>query len=296
MGNKNKKKSLFIKVSGDSRTANFETSNLFRHESVSQKSPIDIYLEKNKSFLVKLGNLERGKHISPEKDGELYNLFLLGMVSNVESFFRHLFRKLILIDPSSYEQCLEQNLTYAAALHHEQGLLPEALLEQCTFTSLENIKTSAKSFLDISINKGSVEQKELVGGLADFEQLCHLRHCIVHRGGLLGSKNAVKLGISKHKNFFEKPIFLDLDFLQEANAICLNSVKNFNNFTFNQVIQRYVEINKQHITWNYVRDKKWFKPYFELFDSSLLNQELVNRGGIHYTSKSAYDELRSHHN
>ncbi|EJI1393183.1 hypothetical protein HJ101_17840 [Vibrio parahaemolyticus] len=290
-----KKNPLFIKVSGEPRAARLDTSTLFKQDDTNQLSPIDTYIERSKALFVKLGNLEREGHIKADDDRELYNLFLLGMVSNVESYFRHLFRELILFDAISYGQCLEQQLTYAAAMHHDQKLLPEALLEQCTFISFDNIKSTTKSFLDLTINKGSADHKELVESLFEFEQLCQLRHCIVHRAGLLGSKNAIKLGIDKHKGFFEKPIFLDLNFLQESNVICMNSVKNFNNFIFNSILKRYVDNNKSSIAWNYNIDRKWFKKYFELFDSPLLNDELRNRGAKYYTHKDAYNELKNYH-
>ncbi|TOO49575.1 hypothetical protein, partial [Vibrio parahaemolyticus] len=118
---------------------------------------------------------------------------------------------------------------------------------------------------------------------------------IVHRAGLLGSKNAIKLGIDQHKSFFEKPIYLDLSFLQASNSICLNCVRNYNNFIFNSVLTRYVDANKGNITWNYNIDRKWFKKYYDQFNSEELNLEAQNRGVNHYSAKVAYDELRDHY-
>lgn len=298
MANKTKKAPLFIKVSGEPRTVRLEsldTTSLFKQEDVEKLSPIDIYTKRNKALMVKLGMLDREGHIDSINDRDLYNFFLLGMVSNVESYFRHLIRELILFDSVSYKHCLEQPLTYAAAIHHKTELLPEALLEQCTFISLDNIKNTTKSFLDITINKQGADQKELIECISSFEQLCHLRHCIVHRAGLLGSRNAVKLGLERHKGFFEKPIFLDLNFLQESNAISLNCVKNYNNFIFNSIVKRYIENNKSNIYWNYNKDKKWFSKYYQLFNSDLLNAESAARGNPHYNSKKAYDELRDYY-
>lgn len=294
MSKKQKKSNLNIKVSGESPTVQLNTSGLFRTHSVQNESPIDIYIKRNKALLVKLGSLDRDGHIDASTDSHLYNLFLLGMVSNVESFFRCLLRELILIDKISYEQCLEQQLTYAAAMHHNAKLLPEALLEQCTFISLKNIRDTTKSYLNIAITDSPLH-KELVECIRSFEQLCQIRHCIVHRAGLLGSKNAIKLGIEQHKSFFEKPIYLDLNFLQESNAICLNCVRNYNNFIFNSVLARYVESNKSNIAWNYNIDRKWFKQYYDQFNSEELNLDAQKRGAKHYSAKVAYDELREHY-
>lgn len=289
-----KKADLNIKVSGESPTVQLDTSGLFRTHPIQNESPIDIYIKRNKALLVKLGSLDRGGHIDASNDSDLYNLFLLGMVSNVESFFRCLLRELILIDSISYEQCLEQQLTYAAAMHHNANLLPEALLEQCTFISLKNIKDTTKNYLNIAITD-SPRHKELVECIKSFEQLCQIRHCIVHRAGLLGSKNAIKLGIEQHKSYFEKPINLNLAFLQESNAISLNCVRNYNNFIFNTVLTRYVEANKSDIAWNYNIDRRWFKKYYDLFNSEELNNDAQARGTKYYSAKVAYDELRDHY-
>ncbi|EPC0820722.1 TPA: hypothetical protein ACSXJP_003419 [Escherichia coli] len=292
-----KKAPFFIKVCGDSPVVTLNTVNLFGVEQLTEGSPIDNYIKKNKSLLVKIGDLERHKllDISKKEDRDIYNLFLLGFISNVESFIRRVIRETILLDTFAYAQCLEQQLTYAAAIHHKSKLLPEALLENCTFINLDNIQKTTKSYLDININKQASEQKELIECLTMFEQLCQLRHCIVHRAGLLGSKNAVKLGIEKHKEFFEKPIELDYYFLQDSSAICLNCVRTYNNFLFNELIKRYVMNKKSEICWNYNSDKKWFVPYYKLFISEEINNDFIVHGKEPHTAKSVYDELRNYY-
>lgn len=292
-----KKPPLFIKVCGDSPAATLNTANLFGSDQQAEESPIDVYIKKNKSLLIKIGKLERGGllNISNKDDRDIYNLFLLGFISNVESYIRRVIRETILLDSFAYEQCLEQQLTYAAAIHHNSELLPEALLENCTFINLENISKTTKTYLDITINKQAADQKELIECLNMFEQLCQLRHCIVHRAGLLGSKNAVKLGIDKHRTFFEKPISLDYSFLQESSSICLNCVRTYNNFLFNELVKRYITNNKSNLSWNFTSDRKWFSHYFKIFISREINNEFVVNGKEPYTAKKAYDELRSYY-
>lgn len=260
MASKSKKTLPYFKVNGNTISVQLDTSTLFNNSQELTASPIDIYINRNKYFLMKLGQIERGGIITnhDSNDIDIYNLFLLGLVSNVESYFRRVIREIILADQISYDKCLEQSLTYAAAIHHTNELLPEALLEHCSFISFENIKSTVNTFTGLSFGGQSIEQTEVRESIFLFEQLCQLRHCIVHRAGLLGSKNAIKLGLDTHKSFFEKPICLDLNFLQEASTICLNCVKSFNTFAFNTLINRYIEKNKQNIIWNYTTDKKWF--------------------------------------
>lgn len=294
-----KQSTLFIKINGDTRSTVFNTDKLFADHDEDKFSPIDIYIRKNKSFLIKLGDIERAKilDISNPDDRDIYNLFLLGFVSNVESYFRRIIRRTILIDNIALKNCLEQQLTYAAAIHHNSNLLPEALLENCSFISQDNIKKTVNSFLGIAINtseKVSGSQKDLSNCLEMFDQLCHLRHCIVHRAGLLGSKNAIKLGIDSHKNFFEKPIALDVSFLQIASSVCLNCIKAFNSFAFNELVNRYIKENSE-ISWNYTKDKKWFNRYFNLFNSEELNNEAKKAGFDTYDVKKAYNAFKDHY-
>jgi len=292
-----KKSPFYLKINGTSRSSVLDTTNLFGDSEESGLSPIDIYIKKNRSYLMKIGALEAANLIdmNNEDDRDIYNLFLLGFVSNVESYFRRVIRHSILIDKRSLNTCLEHQLTYAAALHHNEKLLPEALLEHCSFTSYDNIKVTVNTFLGLGINKQSAEQLELIKCLQEFEQLCHLRHCIVHRAGLLGSKNALKLGLDRHKDFFEKPIVLNATFLQEASTICLNCVKSFNNFAFNSFVVRYVNENSSEIDWKFNVDRKWFSKYFNLFNSIYLNEELISTNVEIYDVKQAYNKLRDYY-
>jgi hypothetical protein len=284
----------FIKISGNASKTIFNTENLFNITSESKKSPIDTYVGRNRSLLIKLGEFERADllNINNEEDRHIYNLFLLGFVSNVESYFRSIIREIINIDPLAYKACLEEQVTYAAAIHHNNKLLPEALLEHCSFISKENISNSIKNFTGLSLNKQDINTTEVYSNLDLFEQLCQLRHCIVHRAGLLGSKNAIKLGIDSHKTFFEKPITLNTPFLQESNLICLNSVRTSNNLLFNMLIRRYIKEFTDNVTWNYIKDGKWFKPYFNLFYSNILSTDLAQSGGTKISCFDAYKQFR----
>lgn len=297
MANNSRSPLSYFKVNGNTISVQLNTTTLFNHSPDMTASPIDVYINRNKKFITKLGQIERDSIITNHNpdDIDIYNLFLLGLVSNVESYFRSIIREIILIDHIAYNKCLEQSLTYAAALHHTNALLPEALLEHCTFISCENIKSTVSTFTGLSYGGQSTEQVELRNCILMFEQLCQLRHCIVHRAGLLGSKNAIKLGLDTHKSFFEKPICLDLNFLQEASRICLNCVKSFNTFAFNALINRYINDKKREIMWNYTTDKKWFNKYFKLFNSEEINTDLEAQGENVYTAKQIYDSLRNHY-
>jgi len=294
MTKKSKPEPCFVTINGDSKSASLVTENLFMETPHKPtKSPIDIFVNRNKALMTKLGELERANILDDTSDDDrhIYNLFLLGFVSNVESYFRSIIREIIIIDSAAFIECLEEPLAYAAAVHHKLELLPEALLEHCTFISAKNITDSIKNFVGISLCTQETRVKEVTECLCLFEQLCQLRHCIVHRAGLLGSKNAIKLGFDQHKNFFEKPIVLDLNFLQNSSVICLNSVRTTNSLLFNKLVHRYIETHDS-VCWDYRKDSKWFKKYFNLFSSISLNTEMSNSGQGVISCLEAYNKFR----
>lgn len=287
-----KKRKSFIQISGKSSTVNLDTLGLFGGENENGESPIDAFVTRNRRLMVKLGEFERAGLLNPNADSHIYNLFLLGFVSNVESYFRSIIRSSILLDPLCYQACLEQQLTYAAAVHHKIEFLPEALLENCTFISLTNITKTISSYLGIPFPKQDTDLLQLVKEIEMFEQLCELRNCIVHRAGLLGSKNAIKLGIDYHKNYFEKQIVLNNSFLQESSVVCLNAVRGFNNFLFNSLINRLIS-DTDNFSWDYRRDKVFFSKYYKLFFSTKLNDEMLSQGDESFSAIEAYKKFKS---
>lgn len=286
---------VFLKINGNSSAVQVDTSGLFRAIPARSESPIDNFVKRNRALIIKVGELISAGLLNDgdEDDSYIFNLFLLGFISNVESYFRAIIRETINVDLSSYNTCLSETLTFAAAVHHGRELLPEALLETTTFISKKNITDAVKNYLGISLHPNDANTLEVKNCLEGFESLCQLRHCIVHRAGLLGSQNAVKLGIEFHKNYFEHPITLDRTFLQSAGAVCLNAVRTSNNLLFNRLIERVVMENTQQISWRFPSDRVWFNRYFELYRSELLDQEIISAGNQPLSSFQAYDLFRT---
>lgn len=241
-----------------STAINLNTKNLFNEAYVHPEiSAIDTFLQKTKS----LNTLISDSQNIPD---QLTNLIVLGYVSAVESYFREIIRKLILNDSKSYECCADKIITFGAATSHESEMLPEALLENFQFISKSNIKNCIEKFLGL---KGKIPG-EVSDTLDEFEKVCHLRHCIVHRFGHLGSHNAIFLGLAEHKKYLEKPILIDFNNLQQIILICNNTVKVFNNYLFQAIISRTTRDNCKIWEWDYRKDRKKFEKIYKLFYST----------------------------
>lgn len=238
----------------------------------SEQSAIDDFNEKRRSLYVLIKPYE---HDIINLPNELSKMIFLGCISAVESYFRKLLRSLVNIDASTKTNCEELNIKYGAVLYHDIDMMPESLLEEYSFTNGENITNSINSVVGITFDK---QERELSKVLSDYSDICQLRHCIVHRFGLLGSYNAMKLGISKHKTVIEKPVKISFDQLNLMVGICDSLVKTINSFMFCEIITRTFIKKTVQWTGDYRHDKKIFIQYYKVFADSALD----NSGKIVY--------------
>jgi len=226
----------------------------------------------------------------------LANLIVLGHISAVESYFREMFRKVILIDTVAQQACREKMVTYGAAVIHKREALPDAMLESITFSGSKNITESLKEYLGIN----SAFPSGFTQALKEYSKVCHLRHCIVHRFGKLGVNNAMRLDWEQHKSQIDKPIKIDFSALQEVSQICSNIVKEVNNFVWNMVMMRQItEIDgnvfkKKNVVewkWKWVKDRIKFKKYFDIFYSTLASPAVSDIKMAYVNYKDKYNTL-----
>ena len=269
-------------VSGARSASSIKSMTFFDGEyNEPEKAPIDLFQEKKMSNMKLLGAHLRNPGTEDyiplatadsQEWKQLSSLVILGLVSSVESYFRCLIRRLLNIDEHSRKFSYSSMLTYGAALHHNKILLPEALLENASFTSISNIIKSINGFLDINLG-GYAKFPSLNSALSDFELICHLRHCVVHRSGLLGSNNALALGLDEYSALLEKPLSINFVTIQEIALVCDNLVKEINDKLFHEILSRTVK--EYDWTGDLRSDKPFFKKYFDLF-SSMQNNTVDN--------------------
>ncbi len=222
---------------------------------VSHKEPLGSPIDE---FLTRLEEINK---LSPLPDG--FNpyqgqLILLGAIAAVESFIRTIFRKIIVHDPMARRSVHEREVTYGAALHLSEDLLPEALLEKISFVGEKSIVGALRDLLGV---KGNIPA-DLKLAIDQYVRVCQLRHCAVHRFGKLGVNNAIALGLDEHKDLLEKPLKYDYETLQNSIAIATGFVKTMNNFLFNEIISR---VPPTVWTGVYTSDKSTFRIYYNLF-------------------------------
>lgn len=244
-----------------------DTSSLFDASYVDSKaSPVDQFLENCLALNRQWSSLAPTEDVVPE----LGRLILVGYVSAVEGYMRSLIRKLIHLDPYTRDICASFQLSFAAALHHERDMLPDALLEETSFSTQKVIGSSLIKFVGV---------KQLSAGttklLDEFDQILHLRHCCTHRFGKLGAKNATALGLGVHGSLLEKPVRLSKTALEDIADLTFSMVKSINNDVFKSVLDRAATTKLPGAsalgigwTWNKSRDRKAFKTYYDVFCST----------------------------
>ncbi|CAN5732505.1 hypothetical protein BH11PSE13_BH11PSE13_40570 [soil metagenome] len=177
------------------------TVELFDCAYVEQStSAIDIYIENCKEInILWAGRVE----ISPE----FGRLLLLGYVSAIESFFRTVLRSIINTDAKARADSHSLLIPFGAVLYHDSSTIAEALLEGYSFSGEKDIKAALVKFLGVSNVSESLKPL-----FSEYEKICQLRHCCVHRFGKLGTQNGIALGgLEWHSEALEKPLCLTLD-------------------------------------------------------------------------------------
>ncbi len=255
-----------------------DTENWFdRSYSITSQSPIDEY----RSNLAQINILYLGAESRNEYTSVLGSLVYLGMVSAAEGYFRALLRRLILIDSACKHNASSRTLTYGAAVHHELDLLPEALLEGVSLASTKNVAGELKALCNISqMGSGSVPVA-LQQLFENFEAICQVRHCGIHRFGKLGSQQALRLGMDKHKPLLEKPLALTVAQLQDIAEALEALIRAVNSYCFADILKRTYtagptgrekdKLYKEAWQLDWTLDELRFNEYYDIFAS---------RGGV----------------
>lgn len=219
----------------------------------------------------------------PNTNPTLLNLILLGYISSVEAYFRKLLRDLINIDHISKKNCELHSINFGATYYQTKELYPEALMEGSNFIRSDAIINECKKLLGINLQIQKSSSLDIA--MKDFDHLCQLRHCIVHRFGKIGVNNIIKLGLHSedYGSCIEKPISMNFNSIQKASKVTVNLVREINHELWSQVMNRLVD--PPFWVWDFRTDKSNFRSYLSIFYESSI-------GSIDTNIKNIYDNYR----
>lgn len=247
-----------MKIVREQAIRQINTVDFFEGRSTSDElSPIDEFID----AVLRINGVCTDPINMPN---ELGHLMILGYVSAVESFLRSLIRQVVNADPASRAASQRQTVSFAAATHHEVNVLPEALIERVTFTGSRPIHEALITYL--GLKKGHTE-RAITGFCSEYDKVCQLRHCIVHRFGKFGSQNALALGFRSHQSHLEQTIQVPYSKTQEVADVCDNTVRGINNFCYEEILRRSHEDKWVEWTSDLRKDRAQFSRYYSVFSS-----------------------------
>jgi hypothetical protein len=242
-------------------------------------SPIDRFIENSNRLSVIYANSPFRESFTPE----LGAVLLLGHVSAVESYLRGVVRGLVHVDEHTEFLASPKELTYFAASHHARELLPEALLESISFSNASTVSFTLKEFCGITGMGNGNFPKELKPVFDKYSDICQLRHCCVHRFGLLGASNAHKLGLPKGSPQIEMALSLTVDMLEDISSILQKFVLSLNAYIYKDVLERTFSRSRLNTPdesehqydakWalDFAQDEARFSRYHSLFAVTTVN-------------------------
>lgn len=245
-----------------------------REHSHTECSPVDEFVRN----LYAINRLYLGAEARKEYSSILGSLVYLGMVSAAESYFRSLLRRLILTDHVCISNASSRMVTYGAVLHHSEDLLPEALLEGISLASTKNVASELRTLCSITqMGKDGGVPNHLQLLFDNFESICQIRHCGIHRFGKLGSQQALKLGIANHGPLLEKPLSLSVAHLQDIAEALEALVRGVNSHCFSDIIKRThtagpggrdATLYPEAWQMDFDADSERFNSYYSIFAAS----------------------------
>lgn len=241
---------------------------MFKPRSANDASSIDEFLLN--AFSINRIYARYTEERNLEFPRELGGLVVLGYVSATESYFRSIFRRLTHIDERCRIAQYDKQLRFAAAIHHSEEMLPEALLEHISFINRDSVAN-----LWTELGGAKKLPRQLEDALVDYAKLCEIRHCCVHRFGRLGLTNAARMGLDQHKGFLEGPFQPTVEDIEELAVFTISFVKTFNATLFRQTLETTVAAQYQSArmatpyswtwTWDFRRDRARFSRYYDAF-------------------------------
>ncbi|SPF77003.1 hypothetical protein ALP8811_02022 [Aliiroseovarius pelagivivens] len=234
---------------------------------VDLKSPIDEYIKSSRSLL-SYGTVDR-----LSQNGHLGGLLVLGSVSAAEAYFRSILSLSLEGCPICRETAAEKSINLGGVLWHGHSEFRRSAFEHMSFSSRAELKKASQGYLGFEL-----KDAKFSGPLKEFDIACHLRHGLVHNGGILPGRNAVQLGAQRYR----KPVRIAVDFsmLQRTVAAVDTLVLTFNRELFDEMCHRWAEKWRRRADWDPSKEGETFRKLWKNFSCNELHQTRNGRSSI----------------
>jgi hypothetical protein len=153
-------------VSGANRITNI---NSYVDELRLEETPIDLFYKNTRDIIQVATPTFLNSHPS------IGSLFLVGIVSATENYFRDIFARLISFCPISKSCASNQSINLGSVVWHGGVNVERGAFEHISLAGSDSIIKTCKNFTKYDIKKGMA----LYSVLEEYDKVCELRHGIV---------------------------------------------------------------------------------------------------------------------
>jgi hypothetical protein len=131
------------------------------------------------------------------------------------------------------------------------------LLDRESFSSRDTVKEWAKKIAGMEVSGN----RSLNVALTEFERVCHVRHCAMHAGGYVSTRNAGSLGVPTGSWIsFGSP-----SAIHEIISVVAATLRSFNQSLFEVLLGRWIDERMLSGTWD--EDRYHFSRLWSTFCS-----------------------------
>lgn len=248
---------------------------------VNLPGPIDTYVIQSRSLR------SYGTAVRLSENPHLGGLLLLGVISAAEAYFRSVISLTLVLCPICRDAAAAKSINLGGVLWHGHAEFRRSAFDDTTFCSKDGVTKAATGYL-----KFKMKDSEFAGPLEEFDIACQLRHGIVHNGGILPGKNAVKIGA----NSFKKPVRIAVDFaLLERTIEAVDTlVLTFNRELFGEMCERWAIDWRSRSDWVPTKEDETFRKLWKTFFCSELHKSRIGKTNI--SRKKCLIEVRDKYN
>lgn len=219
-------------------------------------SAIDNFYGSTSDILVKLD-----ENFFKTHSEYITGLLFIGLISATENYFRDILGFILSICPISRANAAEEKIQLGSILWAPGNSHGRTAFEFMAFSASENITKTFAKFAGYQLKQNFGWHKSL----PDYDQLCELRHGIVHSGHILSGKNAIRLKLKPTTNLIK--VTVNYKNLQIAGAVCTNMVQAANNELFELLVNRWAKDWRTDLSWDKTDEQVLFERIWKAFRS-----------------------------
>lgn len=164
---------------------------------------------------------------------DITGLLFVGLISSTENYFRDILGFILSICPVSQAHAADEKVQLGSLLWAEDKLQNRSAFEFLAFSNAENLRKAISKFVNHTIKQNS----DLDLMLKEYDNLCELRHAVVHSAHIVAGKNAIKLGL--RRSSLPLKVRICYNHLQDTGMVCTALVQAANNELFEAMIARW---------------------------------------------------------